>query len=223
METLWRVESQQGQSRTDRASPRVESDSNFHTSHCVPLVKPPSLASAMNSPWYSATHWRTRGSRMMREHMYASAIPVSPAPWARSYHLMRGSPTGCENMAQSVHEACLEDTWRTTAWIKQLDRSVICFLVQLIPPTAASRPDVLQGSSVGKIGTETSVRTRAMVPALRKLLRRTLPSRFTLFSTTRRFFSSFVSWLPMMRFPFLFLMPSEHLPHRTTDINKTPV
>ena len=35
---------------TDKASPSVESDSNFHTSHCVPFVKPPSLASAMNSP-----------------------------------------------------------------------------------------------------------------------------------------------------------------------------
>lgn len=50
--------------------------------------------------------------------------------------------------------------------------------------------------------------TRAMVPALRKLLRRTLPSRFTRLSTTRRFFSSFVSWFPVMRRPFLFLMPS---------------
>ena len=47
-----------------------------------------------------------------------------------------------------------------------------------------------------------------MVPALRKLLRRTLPSRFTLFRTTRRFFSSLLSKLPVMRRPFLFLMPS---------------
>ena len=50
--------------------------------------------------------------------------------------------------------------------------------------------------------------TRAMVPAFRKLLRRTLPSRFTLFRTTRRFFSSLVSWFPVIRLPFLFFIPS---------------
>ncbi len=80
----------------------------------------------------------------------------------------------------------------------------------LLSPQNAWKADVRQSRRVNE---DYSIRsschlTRAMVPALRKLLRRTLPSRFTLFRTTRRFFSSLLSELPVMRRPFLFLMPS---------------
>lgn len=41
------------------ASANVESLSNFHTSHCPPLVKPPPLLSATKVPRYSAAQGRT--------------------------------------------------------------------------------------------------------------------------------------------------------------------
>ena len=70
----------QGHPSTCMASPRVESLSNFQTSHWVPLMKPPSDWSATNSPRYLAMELFTLGLRMMRELKYASACPVSPAP-----------------------------------------------------------------------------------------------------------------------------------------------
>lgn len=55
------------------ASERVESLSNFQTSHWVPLMKPPSVLSATNSPMYLAMELLTRGLRIIRELKYASA------------------------------------------------------------------------------------------------------------------------------------------------------
>ena len=58
-----------GQELTEEAYASVASLSNFQTSHWVPLVKPPSLASATKFPKYSAALRFAKGSLIIREHM----------------------------------------------------------------------------------------------------------------------------------------------------------
>mmetsp|Transcript_14186 Transcript_14186/g.38439 ORF Transcript_14186/g.38439 Transcript_14186/m.38439 type:complete len:229 (-) Transcript_14186:469-1155(-) len=98
------------------ALPNVASLSNFHTSHCEPLLNAPSVSSATKYPRYCAHGLLAHGFRLILEQMYDSTCPLSDAPLA-------------------------------------------------------------------------------MVPACKKFFLRVVPSRATLFSTTRRFFCSGVSFV----------------------------